>query len=115
MMGWTLEEGSDLQRVQKCRAGQSLKVHPGKGCPVYHWANLNILNYIKSYIVHFPLVARFFQVVTFHPRGEALIFFPIPLNLQKTTLGAPVPQRKAKRRLFPPSLSKVLPIVGPML
>ena len=34
MMGQTLEESSDLQRVQKCRAGQSLKVHPGKGCPV---------------------------------------------------------------------------------
>ena len=34
MMGRTSEEGSDLQWVQKRRAGQSLKVHPGKGCPV---------------------------------------------------------------------------------
>ena len=34
MMGQTSEEGFDLQQVQKCRAGQSLKVHPGKGCLV---------------------------------------------------------------------------------
>lgn len=34
MMGRTSEEGSNLQRVQKHRAGQSLKVHPGKGCPI---------------------------------------------------------------------------------
>ena len=34
MMGQTSEEGSDLQLVQKHRAGQNLKVHPGKGCPV---------------------------------------------------------------------------------